>query len=150
METIIENIQNRRFQVLRPMDTIVQDRVNKMVQRGWTQFGEALSYTPPPPPQCYALLVPLPPASTLYQSVLQEIRKISNSIQIAFIDEIKNPLLENTYEAMKQMIAKECPGSNPNERKLFHGTREDGISGILESGFDDRFFDATGAWGECF
>ena len=149
METIIGNIQNRRFRVLRPIDKLVQERMNKMIQRGWAQTGEPLSYAPPPPPKYYAVLAPLPVTSTLYQSLLQEMKKISDAIEIVSIEEVKNPLLENIYEANRKQIAKECSGDNPNERKLFHGTRGDGISGILDSGFDDRFFVATGAWGEC-
>lgn len=149
MESIVGNIHNRRFQVLRPIDKFIQERINKMIKRGWTQFGEPLTYAPPPPPKQYAVLAPLPITSTLFQSLLQEMRKISNTIQIVSIDEIRNPLLESIYEANKKIIAKECPADNPNERKLFHGTYGDGISGIIDGGFDDRFFVATGAWGEC-
>ncbi len=76
-------------------------------------------------------------------------KKISQGIKIVAIDELRNPLLEDTYEAIKKMIAKECPGSNPNERKLFHGTKADGSKGILENGFDDRYFNPVGAWGKC-
>ncbi|CAF4443045.1 unnamed protein product, partial [Rotaria magnacalcarata] len=47
---------------------------------------------------------------------------------------------------MKKLIAQQCPGFNPNEQELFHGTSDDGIKGILEYGFDGRFFNPTGAW----
>ncbi|CAF4296798.1 unnamed protein product, partial [Adineta steineri] len=50
-------------------------------------------------------------------------------------------------EAMKKIISKQCTGFNPNEHLLFHGTKDDGIKGIAEDGFDDRFFIPTGAWG---
>jgi len=55
------------------------------------------------------------------------------------IEQVKNPYLEEAYEAMKKIISKQCKGFNPNERFLFHGTKEDGITGITEDGFDDRF-----------
>jgi hypothetical protein len=41
---------------------------------------------------------------------------------------------------MKQIIAKQCPGQNPNEQELFHGTGGEGIDGILNDGFDDRYW----------
>jgi hypothetical protein len=148
LEMIVENILNRRFQVLRPVDTLVQGRIDKMKKRQWTQHGEPMSYHPPPPPRHYYVLIPLPRSSTLYKSLLTEMQKIGTSTRIESIEEINNPLLEDTYEAMKKMIAKECTGLKPNERKLFHGTKGDGSKGIIENGFDDRFFNPTGAWGE--
>ena len=147
LETIVDNIKNKRFQVLRPCDTQVQVRIDKMKRRGWTQLGEPFSIIPEPPPRYYALLVPLPSSATLYQDLAQRMRSISNSLQIISIEEVKNPFLEDAYEAMKKIIAKQCPGSNPNERLLFHGTKGPGIDGIKEDGFDDRFFNKTRAWG---
>ena len=35
---------------------------------------------------------------------------------------MRNPDLENAYEASKKLIANECPGKDPNERFLYHGT----------------------------
>lgn len=74
-------------------------------------------------------------------------RKISGSLQIVSIEQIKNPYLEDSYQAMKKIIAKQCPAFNPNERLLYHGTSGPGINGITEDGFDDRFFNPDGAWG---
>ncbi|CAF4653203.1 unnamed protein product, partial [Rotaria magnacalcarata] len=48
---------------------------------------------------------------------------INNQVQVLSIKQIKNPLLEESYLAMKQLIAKQCKGENPNERELFHGTK---------------------------
>ncbi|CAF0951177.1 unnamed protein product [Rotaria sp. Silwood1] len=146
LETIVQNIINKHFQVLRPLDTLVNDRIKKMTQRQWTQIGEPTNYIPRPYVKYNAVLVPLPPSSTLYQALLGTIKTIGTSVRIISIDEIKNPLLEDTYEAMKKIIARECKG-NPNERKLYHGTKGDAIHGIVEDGFDDRFFSPTGAWG---
>lgn len=148
LESIVENIMEKSFRVLRPIDHFVQRRIDKMINRGWKQKGEAINVNPSPPPRHYSILVPLPSKSTLYQSVATEMKKIDTNIKIIAIDEVRNPLLEDTYEAIKKMIAKECPGSNPNERKLFHGTTIDGSKGILENGFDDRFFNPQGAWGK--
>ncbi len=147
LDTIVENIKNKRFQVLRPIDTLVKDRIDKMILRKWTQIGEPIDYIPRPPPRHYALLVPLPSTSTLYKALLQRMKIIGASVKIISIEEIKNPLLEDAYESMKKIIAKECPNHNPNEQKLFHGTKGDAIKGIVEDGYDDRFFSPTGAWG---
>ena len=49
---------------------------------------------------------------------------------------------------MKKIIAKQCDGSNPNEQELFHGTKAEGINGVTEDGFDDRFFSSTGLYGK--
>ncbi|CAF0873800.1 unnamed protein product [Adineta ricciae] len=147
LESIVENVMERRFRVLRPIDRIVKDRIEKMVQRGWKQYGDPINVNPSPPPHCYSVLIPLPGTSPLYQSLENEMKKISLLVRIISIEEVKNPLLEDTYEAIKKMIAKECQGANPNEQKLFHGTKVNGMRGILENGFDDRFFSSAGAWG---
>ena len=75
-------------------------------------------------------------------------KSISYNLRIISIEQIKNPCLEEMYEGMKKIIAKQCPGNNPNERELFHGTIGDGINGIVEYGFDNRFFISTGHWGK--
>ncbi|CAF4102227.1 unnamed protein product, partial [Rotaria sp. Silwood1] len=51
---------------------------------------------------------------------------------------------------MKQLIAKQCKGQNPNERELFHETKGEAIDGILNDGFDDRYWGPNfgkGKWG---
>ncbi|CAF1315484.1 unnamed protein product [Rotaria sordida] len=124
LKTIVENIKSKHFQVLRPIDKLVTDRIQKMTLRQWTQTGESMNYIPPPPLKHYAVLVPLSTSSTLYQALSQQMQQIGSSVRIVSIEAIKNPLLEDTYEAMKKTIAKQCKsqGYNPNEQKLFHGT----------------------------
>jgi hypothetical protein len=148
LETIVDNIKNKRFQVLRPIDKQVKERIDKMtIIRGWKQFGEPFLVIPEPPAKYYALLVPLPSTTDLYKILTQQMKTISSSVQILSIEQVKNPYLEDSYEAMKKIIAKQCQGFNPNERTLFHGTKEAGINGITQDGFDDRFFNPSGAWG---
>ncbi|CAF1325477.1 unnamed protein product [Rotaria sordida] len=101
----------------------------------------------PRPHLKHAVLVPLPSSSTLYKALLQKMQTIGPSMKIISIEEIRNPLLEDTYESMKKVIARECPNHNPNEQKLFHGTKGDAIKGIVDDGYDDRFFSQGGAWG---
>ncbi|CAF3883818.1 unnamed protein product [Rotaria sordida] len=148
LETIIENIKSKHFQVLRPIDKPVTDRIDRMIQRQWTQIGEPMDYIPRPHLK-HAVLVPLPSSSTLYKALLQKMQTIGPSMKIISIEEIRNPLLEDTYESMKKVIARECPNHNPNEQKLFHGTKGDAIKGIVDDGYDDRFFSQGGAWGKC-
>ena len=146
LETVVDNTINKRFQVLRLIDKLVRIRIDKMNRRHWTQIGESIDNILRPPPKHYTLLVPLSNTSTLYQALLNRMNHIG-SVTIVSIEEIRNPLLEDAYESMKKIIVKECPNHNPNEHKLFHGTKGDAIKGIVEDGYDDRFFSQGGAWG---
>lgn len=141
LEAIVDNIKNKRFQVLRPVDKFVKERVEKMEKRGWTQLGEPMHVIPNPPPKYRVVVVSLPPSITLYETLVQKMRSnIGNQVQVLLIDQIKNPLLEEAYIAMKQLIAKQSKGENPNEQELFHGTKGDAIDGILNDGYDDRYW----------
>ena len=155
LETIVENIRKKQFQVLRPIDGengpntsgTVAERIQKMKDRGWTQIGKPLPFIPNPPPTYNAILVPYPSSTVLYQNIVDEMKKIPG-VQVLSIEQIKNPDIESLYENMKKTISKECPGNDPNERELFHGTSGDAIDGIFNRGYDDRYFNPTGAWGK--
>ncbi|CAF1194233.1 unnamed protein product [Didymodactylos carnosus] len=144
LEQIVDNIRNKRFQVLRPIEGeqgvaspgAISERIDKMKARGWTQLDEVLSFVPDPPTTYNAVLVPFPSSTTLYQNLVTEMRKIPGSNVIS-IEQIKNPDIEALYEYMKRTISKECPGNDPNERELFHGTKGVAIDGIFNRGFDD-------------
>ncbi|CAF4325488.1 unnamed protein product, partial [Rotaria sordida] len=110
-----------------------------MQRRGWTQDGPIISVIPDPHYKYYAILVPLPSSATLYTDVSTKMKNIG-SVQIVSIEEIRNPYLEETYEGMKKLIAKQCPNQNPNEQELFYGTKSAGIQDITEDGYDDRYF----------
>jgi hypothetical protein len=152
LETIVHNIKNKRFQVLRPIDNSVQYRIQKMQNRGWSQLGQPMHVIPNPPPKYQAVLVPLPESTELYKSLVQQMQSyIDYQVKVLSIEQIKNPLLEDAYLAMKQLIAKQCIGQNPNERELFHGTKNEAIDGILNDGFDDRYWGTNyskGNWGK--
>ena len=148
LETIIDNIQNKRFQVLRPRDSRLDERIDKMINiRGWKKINQELSVIPQPHRQYHSVLVPLP-KGTLYNEIKTKMNVITN-IKILSIEEIRNPHLEEIYEGMKKVIAKQCTGANPNELLLFHGTNGDGVEGIAEDGFDDRYY-AGGRYGKKF
>ena len=154
LESIVENIRNKNYQVLRPIDGengpntsgTVAERIEKMKSRGWSQVGTPFSFIPNPPSTYNAVLVRYPTTTVLYQNLVTEIKKIPGANVIS-IEQIKNPDIEALYEYMKRTIAKECPGDDPKERELFHGTSGAAIDGIIDRGFDDRYFSPTGAWG---
>jgi hypothetical protein len=148
LDKIVENIRQKRFQVLRPRDKKVNERVEKMkIDRGWTKIDEELSINPDPHFKCHYVLIPLPKTALFYQEIQTKMASIG-SVNITSIEEIKNPSLEEMYEGMRKLIKKQCPQENPNEQLLFHGTKEAGKQGILENGFDDRFYNSSGLYGE--
>jgi len=147
LETIIDNIKNKRFQILRPRDARMNERIDKMINiRKWEKLDQELSVIPEPHWKYHAVLVPLSSTAVLYQEIKNKMSVIPN-LKIQSIEEIRNPFLEETYEGMKKIIKKQCKGANPNELSLFHGTKADGIDGIVEDGFDDRYF-AIGMYGK--
>jgi hypothetical protein len=154
LETIVENIRKQQFQVLRPIDgengpstsISVADRIAKMKARGWKQIGEPRSFIPKPL-NYNAILVPYPITTKLYQNIVTAIQKISGA-RVLLIEQIRNPDIESLYENMKRTIAKECPNDDPNERELYHGTSGNAIEGIINRGYDDRYFSPDGAWGK--
>jgi hypothetical protein len=154
LEIIVGNIKNKRFQVLRPVDNIVEDRLKKMKSRGWSQLGQPMHIIPDPPPRYHVILVPLPYSTALYRLLVQQIKtSLGEQAQVLSIEQIRNPLVEEAYLSIKQLIAKQCAGQNPNERELFHGTKGEAIDGILNDGFDDRYWGANfgkGKFGKIF
>jgi hypothetical protein len=154
LETIVENIRKKEFQVLRPIDGengpntsgTVAERIEKMKSRGWTLIGKPLNFIPNPPPKYNAILVPYPSSTVLYQNIVTTMQKIPGA-RVLSIEQIKNPDVESLYENMKISIAKECLGKGPNERELYHGTKGEAIEGIIDRGYDDRCFSPNGAWG---
>ncbi|CAF3030613.1 unnamed protein product, partial [Rotaria sp. Silwood2] len=121
LETIVDNIKNKRFQLLRHRDPPVNERIDKMTQvRGWTQIGPDLSVLRDPHFKYCAILVPLSRSTALYTE---------------------------TYGGMKKLIRKQCAQHNPIEQELSHGSKGPGIDGITEDGYDDRYFNTGGLYG---
>jgi hypothetical protein len=147
LETIIDNIKNKLFRILRPVDAYLTERIDKMNKRGWKETGERLSVIPSTHWKQNVILVPLLRSAVLYTEVSKKMDNIPG-VNIVSIEEIRNPFLEETYEGMKKLIKKQCTGANPNEQELFHGTNGEAIDGITEDGFDDRYFNANGMYGK--
>ncbi|CAF5117970.1 unnamed protein product, partial [Rotaria sp. Silwood1] len=148
LESIVKNIDEKKFRVLRPIDSVLEDRINKMTNiRKWTQVGKPFSVIPSPHSHVISVVVPLPSSSDLYQDLATKMQVIGSGIQIISIEQIRNPQLEGLYEFMKTNIAGQCPQSNPKERYLYHGTAPDAVQGITDFGFDDRYFSSDGLWG---
>ncbi|CAF4842101.1 unnamed protein product, partial [Rotaria socialis] len=65
LETIVENIRRKEFQVLRSIDGenrpntsgTVAERIEKMKSRGWKPIGKPLNFIPNPPASYNAILV---------------------------------------------------------------------------------------------
>ncbi len=146
LEQIIDNIQKKQFRVLRDVDDLVQMRINKMTNRGWKQYGEPLSFIPAPADKDTFVEVELPSQTPTYRKIVEDFKKIQNA-RILSIKQLRNPALENAYEASKRLIVKECPGKNPNERLLYHGTAFNNVNSIMEKGFDNRYFSNFGLYG---
>lgn len=156
LETIVDRICQKKLQILRPTDEILQQRIEKIVNiRGWTVIHPALHVIPRPPGKHRVVVVSLPLLSELYQDLVKQMRAIPNA-QVLKIEQIRNPGLEELYLGMKKLIQAQCEDGNVNERKLFHGTKGIAIDGIRDYGYDDRFTGANtakGDWGEshpCF
>ncbi|CAF3958384.1 unnamed protein product [Rotaria sordida] len=154
LETIVEHIRKKEFQVLRAIDGengpntsgTVAERIQRMKSRGWNQVGNPLNFIPNPPSNYNAILIPYPSSTVLFKNVVAAMQTI-NGARVISIEQIKNPDIESLYENMKRTISKECPGNDPNERELYHGTSGEAIEGIINRGYDDRYFAKIGAWG---
>ncbi|CAF3699328.1 unnamed protein product [Rotaria sp. Silwood1] len=146
LEEIVQKIKSKQFRVLRPIDNIVQTRIDKMLARGWQKTDEDLNYIPPPQNNFKFVLDPLPQNYQLYQQVENAMKQIPN-VKILSIEQIRNPVVYETYHAMKKLITGQCPDGNPNECYLFHGTYTNNAESIMTMGFDDRYFSKNGLYG---
>ena len=151
LETVVDRIRHKQLQVLRPNDRFVEKRLHKMVTvRGWSEIAPPMHVIPQPPNKYRVVLVPLPSTFKVYTDLVKLLQVIPN-IQIQKIEEIKNRGMEHLYYGMKETIASQCKHGDPNERELFHGTKNLGINGIRDYGYDNRFFGrnhAKGDWGK--
>jgi HrpA-like RNA helicase len=146
LEQTIENIQKKHFRVLRDVEPLIQTRIDKMTGRGWTQYGDTLSFIPAPSDKDTFVEADLPSQTPRYRTIVEDFKKIENA-RIISIKQLRNPNLENVYEASKILIANECPRKDPNERFLYHGTGADNAKSIMEKGFDNRYFSNFGLYG---
>ncbi|CAF4416376.1 unnamed protein product, partial [Rotaria sp. Silwood2] len=88
LEAIVDNIKHKHFQLLRPTDHTINNRIQKMISRGWTKTGTDLNFIPNPPPRCDAIVVPVPQIADIYQSIVQQ-----DHDRIGFPSKPKEPLL---------------------------------------------------------
>ena len=147
LESIVQHIKNKQFQLLRPRDTTLEKRIEKMKSRGWKQTGPEVSVLPNPPTKYLVLLTPFPETNPLFVKLVEQLNEKVKGFQLVSIEEIKNSLIENSYLAMKNIIARECGVIDGNEKGLYHGTGADAIVSILNHGYDDRYYSKEGAWG---
>jgi len=153
LEQIIEHIQQKKLRILRPMDDLLQERIDKMTKiRGWTIINPAMHIIPKPPNRYRAILVPLPASFDLYKQIVKQMEDGIGNVTIIKIEQLRNPGLEELYYGMKKLVQSQCDNSNADERDLFHGTKGNAIDGIKMYGYDDRYSGSTtnhgGDWGK--
>jgi hypothetical protein len=137
LDKIVSNIRENRLNILRFVDDNMAPRVEKMKKRGWKIEGQ-YNWTPDLGPKFGSILTRVPNESPEYKKYED---LIVNHLQcrVMSMDQVQSYNLRSIYDAMKSQIKREN-GGNANELLLFHGTAEDAAKGILDTGFDDRFF----------
>jgi hypothetical protein len=143
---IIENIQSKQFHVIPSIDALIAGCIDKMTKRGWIQKGAPLINRPQRVIHKF-IVNPLSATSDVYKRIENEMQAIIG-VTIVSVEHIHNPVLGSVYESVKQLIANQCPGNNPNERFLYHGTHASKAHVIMEDGFDYGFLKIHGRFGK--
>ena len=146
LDVIVKHILEKKFIVCRHDNLNVREK--KMVEvRGWKKIreNENFEYVPNRGHTAGASFDSIFPSSGLWKKIQTALNVVNGTV--TKVEVISNKNLDDLYEALKAQIAREN-GGNPNEMKLFHGTKEqDAIVGIPECSFDNRFF-STGIFGK--
>ena len=138
--TIVDSVIKKNLRVLRPIDSIMQNHIDKITSRGRNKLEQEVHVIPDLPPKYSVILVRLPNTANLYRLLVPKMtNSINYQIRIVSIEQIKNLLLQVAYLVMKELIAIECRRREPSERELFRGTKGEGIDGVLNDGYDDRY-----------
>eukprot|EP01102_Stenamoeba_stenopodia_P022448 TRINITY_DN9350_c0_g2_i1.p1 TRINITY_DN9350_c0_g2~~TRINITY_DN9350_c0_g2_i1.p1 ORF type:complete len:540 (+),score=95.22 TRINITY_DN9350_c0_g2_i1:577-2196(+) len=147
LDNTVLNIKNKKFITLNAEDSYMRERIKKMKDRGWTPAtNENLVFVPSKGMHGSSTLINVPKSDPQYNHINSIFASMFSSATIVSIEQIRCPSLDLLYEAMKNSVAKENDGE-ANEKGLFHGTREDSVKGIQDSGFDDRYFSKSGNFG---
>jgi len=91
-------------------------------------------------------LVNIPLSDPIFDEVADMIRRSYNNACILWLDEVRNPLLQERYETYKEELRAKC-GTGVQELLLFHGTKEYSINAIVRDGFDHTM-NTTSAYGK--
>jgi len=86
------------------------------------------------------------PNSDEYKSIINHFHTGMPGIYVKRIERIQNKTLWTFYFLKRQLISKNNK-NNPNEKYLFHGSRNDAYEDILRDGFDMRVANLGGAIG---
>lgn len=133
LESTIKNIETKQFHVLRAIDPRLQQRIDKMVKRGWSPPKLDRVWAPSPP-QCASLtqIGQSDPKWAKYQAVIAPIG------QLVHVETFHHATQTQLYEAVKKVISMETA---VNEREdLYHGTSHEGAEGIEMTGYDNRHY----------
>jgi hypothetical protein len=136
VDMIVQNIQNKIFNVLRPINTA--PRIQKLQNRGWKAGPKKYILFP----KAEISVLPLKKDDPNYVFA-SDMMKPLNNITIVEILVIGNKACEKIYQGHREVMERT---GVVNERNLFHGTSEEGALGIWKNSFDNRYA-KDGAWG---
>jgi hypothetical protein len=133
----------RSMQMRRTRADIYQYRIDKFKSRGWIISNDVFS------PVTYKSFV------TLTERVTEEhlkeidpnwIPKMPN-FKIIRTELLSNTSWKNAYESTVAWIREEAGNQDVNQKLLYHGTGEEGAKGIMNNGFDSRYFSLKNNYG---
>ncbi len=146
LSQIVDHCLRKEFYLLKSSDPIVASRMDKMAERGWKNLGQ-IPLVPNRGPKFGASFLPLSAMDEHYkkiETIFQANMPAGTSIQS--IHQISAHNLDLLYKAMRTQIEMEN-GGNGNEMLLFHGTKADNAQGIMDHGFDNRYWRTGGNHG---
>ena len=136
VDAIVARIQREEFCTLRPIERIMKSRRDKMCGRGWTEKGH-IDLVPPTGKANCASLLGVSEADPIVQPFWQRLEAMGARSIAAW--RIENAETSAIFEATRSRIAA-ANGGNANVRTLWHGGKRDGIFGVLNTGFDRRYW----------
>jgi len=84
-----------------------------------------------------AKYIPLSLGSKTYDELVDILRQSFKDACVLYIDRIVNPVLLSAFETRKSLFIAE--GTDPNERRLFHGTKSESVNSICNFGYKSEF-----------
>ena len=89
--------------------------------------------------------IPLSLSSKIYDELVDILRQSFKGACVLYIDKVENTILSAIYEKRRAAFLED--GTDPNEQRLFHGTKSESVNSICTSGFKKEF-NKTSAYGK--
>lgn len=146
-EQIVQHTKNKELLVMKSRDGvgIMDERIKKMQTRGWKLLGEIV-VTPNRGPKFGATFLPVSKLDPIFQRLQALFKDKLPAATITAVHSVSAYNLDMLYKAMQSQIELEN-GGNANEALLLHGTDPKNIQGIMDSGFDNRYWSSSGNHG---